>query len=89
MPIISTFFGIVITMYFFDNRRHQMPHIHVKAEGEEAVITIPDGTVIQGSLRANKLKLAQAWVEIHQDELMRCWDLAIAGKPIFSIEPLR
>jgi hypothetical protein len=89
MPVISTFFGIVVTMYFFDNRRHKVPHIHVSAEGEEAVISIPEGAVLQGSLRTNKLRLAQAWVEIHQDELMQCWDLAVSGRPTFRIEPLR
>jgi hypothetical protein len=89
MPVISTFFGIVVTMYFFDNRRHRSPHIHVKADGQEAVISIPEGEVIEGTLRANKLRLVQAWVEIHQDELMRCWSLAVDGKPAFSIEPLR
>ena len=89
MPIISTFFGIVVAMYFFDNKRHSVPHIHVKAEGEEAVISIPDGEVLQGSLRANKLRLAQAWVEIHQEELMQCWERAVIGKPTFRIEPLR
>lgn len=89
MPIISTFFGIVVTMYFFDNRRHKLPHVHIKADGQEAVLTIPDGEVLEGTLRSNKLRLAQAWVEIHQDELMKCWDLAIEGKPVFSIEPLR
>ena len=76
-------------MYFFDNRRHNVPHIHVRAEGEEAVIAIPDGEVLQGAIRANKLRLVQAWVEIHKDELMQCWNLAVDGKPTFRIEPLR
>ena len=88
MPVISSFYGIVVMMYFFDNRRHKGPHVHVKADGDEAVISIPDGSVMEGRLRSNKLKLVQAWVEIHRDDLMRCWDLAIGGKPIFSIEPL-
>ena len=76
-------------MYFFDNRRHKLPHVHVKADGQEAVLSIPDGEVLEGQLRANKLKLVQAWIEIRQDELMKCWALAIDGKPVFSIEPLR
>ena len=59
MPVISTFYGIVILMYYFDDRRHHMPHVHVEYGGEEAVLTIPEGNVIEGSVRANKLKLAQ------------------------------
>lgn len=50
---------------------------------------IPDGTVIDGEIRANKLKLVQAWIEIHQEDLMADWDLAINGQEVFKIEPLR
>ena len=76
-------------MYYFDNRKHQMPHIHLKCGDDEAVISIPEGGVIEGSIRSNKLRLAQAWVEIHQDELMRNWGLAVAGQKLSKIEPLR
>lgn len=31
----------------------------------------------------------QAWVEIHQDELMADWMLAVSGQSIFKIEPLK
>jgi hypothetical protein len=89
MPVISTFYGIVVLMYYFDNRRHQMPHIHLKSGDDEAVISIPDGDIIEGSLRSNKLRLAQAWVEIHRVELMRDWELAISGQEVFRIDPLR
>jgi len=30
MPVISMFYGIVIAMYFMDDRRHKRPHIHAK-----------------------------------------------------------
>jgi Domain of unknown function (DUF4160) len=33
MPIISTFFGIIIRMYFGD---HNPPHFHVEFQGENA-----------------------------------------------------
>ena len=89
MPVISMFYGIIVLMYYFDNRKHQQPHIHVQYSGEEAVISIPDGNVIEGSLKTAKLKLVQAWVEIHQDELMADWQLAVNGQAIFKIEPLK
>jgi Domain of unknown function (DUF4160) len=89
MPVISMFYGIIVMMYYFDNRRHHEPHIHVEFSGEEAVISIPDGGVIEGTIRGNKLKLVQAWIEIHQDDLMADWKLAINGQPVFKIEPLR
>ena len=76
-------------MYYFDNRRHHEPHIHVQYGEEEAVVTIPAGNVIEGSISANKLKLVQAWIEIHQEDLMADWQLAANGQPIFKIEPLK
>lgn len=38
MPVISMFYGIIISMYFFDNKQHHLPHIHVKYQDDEAVI---------------------------------------------------
>ena len=50
MPVISMFYGVIVLMYYFDNRQHQLPHIHVQYSGEEAVITIPEGEVLEGSI---------------------------------------
>ncbi len=76
-------------MYYFDKRRHHLPHIHVKYQDQEAVITIPDGEILEGDLKVSRLKLVQAWIEIHQDELMADWELASQGQSIFKIEPLK
>ena len=76
-------------MYYLDNKRHNLPHIHVKYQDEEAVISILDGMVIEGTLKINKLKLVQAWIEIHNEELMADWELAISGETIFKIDPLK
>ena len=89
MPVISMFYGVIVMMYYFDNRRHQLPHIHVQYSGEEAVVSIPDGEIIEGSIRANKLKLVQAWIEIHQEDLMADWQLAVNGQQVFKIDPLK
>jgi hypothetical protein len=35
------------------------------------------------------MKLVQAWIEIHQDELLANWELASKGDQVFKIEPLR
>jgi len=31
----------------------------------------------------------QAWIEIHKEDLMADWKLAIVGEPVFKIDPLR
>lgn len=63
--------------------------IHVHYQEESAVIGIPDGKLLEGSLKRSKLKLVEAWIEIHQDELMADWELAINGEPVFKIDPLK
>ena len=76
-------------MYFIDDKRHKRPHIHVKYQDEEAVIGIPEGDLLEGSLPPGKMRLVLAWVEIHQDELVADWQLAASGQNPFKIEPLR
>ena len=46
MPALSTFYGIIVYMYFMDNKQHHLPHIHAKYQGEEVIISIPDGEVL-------------------------------------------
>jgi Domain of unknown function (DUF4160) len=55
MPVISMYYGIIVLMFYFDNRKHHEPHIHVRFAEDEAVISIPEGILIGGSLRTNKL----------------------------------
>jgi len=89
MPTISMFYGIIIRMYFFDNQQHSLPHIHVHYQEHNAIIEIPSGTIIEGKLPKSKQKLVDAWIEIHRDELVADWELAINGEPIFKIDPLK
>ena len=89
MPVISMFYGLIIAMYYLDTKQHNLPHIHVKYSGSEAVYSIPDGKLLEGSLPANKEKLVQAWIEIHQEDLMANWELAVTGNAVFRIDPLK
>jgi len=89
MAIISMFYGIIISMYYFDNKQHKVPHIHIKYQGEEAVFSIPNGEILEGNMKTNKRKLVEAWILIHEDELMANWELAINGEEIFKIDPLK
>lgn len=89
MAVISMFFGIIVSMYYFDKDRHHLPHIHVRYQEQEAVLSIPDGALLEGQLKGNKMKLVQAWIEIHQEELLANWQLASNGEAVFRIDPLR
>ncbi|MBU1820772.1 MAG: DUF4160 domain-containing protein [Bacteroidetes bacterium] len=89
MPVISMFYGILISMYYFDNKQHKLPHIHAKFGEFESVFSIESGEVIEGNLPQKKVKLVEAWIEIHSEDLMADWELAISGQRVFPIEPLR
>ena len=74
IPEISRFFGIIIYMFFND---HNPPHF-------EANILIESGNLLNGDLPISKLKLVQAWAEIHKDELLEMWD----SKDFHKVKPL-
>jgi hypothetical protein len=76
-------------MYFYDNKQHSCPHIHAEYGEHHASIAIENGVVLEGCLPAGKMKLVQAWIEIRKEDLMVNWKLAVAGEPVFKIEPLR
>ncbi|OQX80177.1 MAG: hypothetical protein B6D64_03605 [Bacteroidetes bacterium 4484_276] len=52
-------------------------------------MAIDDGEVLTGHLPKRKMKLVQAWIEIHQEELLANWILAIRGEQLFRIVPLK
>lgn len=88
MPTISMFYGILIRMFFRDTEKHHMPHLHAEYQGEVAVYSIPDGTLLAGQLPSSKHKLVVAWIEIHQEDLLANWTLAVNGQKPFTIKGL-
>lgn len=89
MPAISMFYGIIVYLYYMDNRQHKKPHIHAKYQGHEVVLAIPDGEILAGEFPCNKMKLLLAWMEIHQEDLLADWELAVSGQEPYKIDPLR
>ena len=89
MPAISMFYGIIIYMYFMDNKQHKKPHIYVKYQDNEVIVEIPNGEVLEGSIPNSKMKLLQAWIELHKEELVADWELAVSGQQPYKIDPLR
>lgn len=65
-----------------------MPHIHVEYSGDELVIAL-DGTVLEGEIPRGKMKLLDAWMEIHREELEANWTLLSNGEQFFRIDPLK
>lgn len=75
-------------MYLIDNQHHNLPHFHAKYAEFEASICIEDGEVLAGELPRKQLRLVQAWTELHRDELLADWELAVAGENPYKITPL-
>lgn len=45
--------------------------------------------MIEGNLPNKQKRLVQAWMEIHKDELVADWELAVIGEQPYKIEPLK
>jgi hypothetical protein len=88
MPTISMFYGILIRMFFRDIEKHSKPHIHAEYQGDVAVFSIEDGALLAGDLPPKKKKLVVAWIEIHQEDLMADWELAVNGQTPLPIRGL-
>ena len=41
MPTISMFYGIVIALYFYDDERHDTPHIPARCQGKGVLVFHP------------------------------------------------
>ncbi|RDS84715.1 DUF4160 domain-containing protein [Dyella monticola] len=85
MPIISSFYGILIRMYFAD---HAPPHFHAVYGESEALIDIRTLEVIEGQLPRRAMVFVLEWAALHRAELQEDWDLCATRKPPHPIEPL-
>ena len=54
MPVISLFYGLIVSMYYLDTKKHHLPHIHVRYGEREGVYQIPEGELLDGMLPPNK-----------------------------------
>lgn len=85
MPEISRFFGIVIAMYYND---HSPPHFHARFAEYEARICIETGAILSGELPKKVQSRVNRWLNLHRDELMEDWRLALQRRPLVKIDPL-
>lgn len=88
MPTISMFFGIIIRMYY-PPKEHEPAHFHAYYNDFHAKFSIEEGELLDGSLPKRQMKLVSAWAEIHKEDLLGDWSLAMNQEELFKIEPLR
>ena len=82
------FFGIIIRMYYAP-KEHNPPHIHAYYQDNKASFKIKDAELIEGDIPTRQIRMIQAWIEIHRDELIADWQLCQNGEKPFQIEPLK
>jgi len=82
------FYGIIIRMYC-GRTEHNPPHFHAYYQEFKAMVNIQTCEIMQGNIPSKQSKLIVAWAELHKDELLADWNLAINGENPFNIEPLK
>ena len=86
MPTISIFYVIVIQMFW---NEHAPPHFHAKYAEFKATIDIQSLQLIKGTLPRRALELVLDWAELHQQELLKNWDLCQVDEKPEDITPLK
>jgi len=89
MPSISMFYGIMVSMQFSDNNKRHIPHIHVKYAEYEASFCIRTREILAGHFPPKQTSMVQAWIAIHNDELVANWHYAVNNKTVYNIDPLK
>ncbi|MCL2711081.1 MAG: DUF4160 domain-containing protein [Planctomycetaceae bacterium] len=65
---------------------HHDPYLNLN---DEDLDSVPRGSLLAGDLPSKKLRMVRTWIDIHADELMACWNLAVNGSDPPTIDPLR
>ena len=73
MPVLSSFYGITIRMYFLQSE-HNPPHIHAIYGDSVAAIDFITGEILDGNLPAKALTMVREWLQIHQKTLQQIWE---------------
>lgn len=73
MPVLTTFYGISVKMYF-NGSEHNPPHFHVEYAGQAALVDIKTLKVLEGKLPTRAIDLITEWGKIHQEKLLEIWN---------------
>jgi hypothetical protein len=74
---------------YYAPKEHNPPHIHAYYQDFRLTVGIYDCEILNGEIPARQLRLLQAWIEIHREELLADWNLCQNGEKPFNIEPLK
>ena len=66
MPIIASFYGILIKMYF---KEHGIPHFHALYAEYNDVFEIESLEMIEGDLPNRAQRMVKEWAEMYKNDL--------------------
>jgi hypothetical protein len=85
MPIISSFFGVLVRMFYND---HNPPHFHAEYQGQHGKFRF-DGEIIVSHIASRVAnRLIREWAIQHAADLEMNWRRMKAGVALERIEPL-
>lgn len=85
MPTISTFYGILIQMFWNDDAP---PHFHALYAEDEVLVDIRTLEVTEGQMPRRALALVLEWAQEHRVELMEGWESCSRNQSPKKIRPL-
>ena len=87
MPLISSFYGVLIYMFKEKNSPHNKPHVHAVFNGEKMSIAA-DGEILAGKLSRKQQKYVEAWVALREDEINASWIALNENSEVIKIKGL-
>jgi hypothetical protein len=78
MPLVSSFFGILIYMFKEKNSPHHKPHVHAVFAGDKMSIAAP----------RKQQKYVEAWVALREDEINASWIALNENSEVIKIKGL-
>jgi hypothetical protein len=73
MPVITSFYGIIIKMYFRQSE-HNPPHFHCIYGEYMGAINLKTFEMMEGDLPKRALKMVTEWGKKYQNELLKIWE---------------
>ena len=71
---------IEIYMYYKDNDKHKIPHIH-SYYGDKSAVYDLFGNFIEGDLDRGGRRLTEEWIKGRETKLQEMWKSAVKGVP--------
>lgn len=88
MPLISHFYGILIYIYTEDGGQHHTPHFHARYAEFSGSYDL-NGNRLSGDMPPKQNKLIEAWISIHEQELLASWRAWTENEDVIKIEGWR